>query len=149
VNIISAETPTLSESMTVSVIGALETAFAAAEDPTKIKALIMSNPDSPFFKCWNPDLLRACLDFWHSHNLHYISDEVFANTVFDESDTQFISALSLIDHGENMMIQGEAIQKSKIAPSFVHVIWSASKDFGCSGVRLVCSNLLYPVGIIN
>jgi aspartate/methionine/tyrosine aminotransferase len=123
--------------MTVSIIEALEPAFAAAEEPKKIKALIMSNPNSPFFKCWSPALLRACLDFCHSHNLHYISDEVFANTVFDESDVPFASALSLLDHGENTSTKGETVGKSKIAPSFVHIIWSASQDSGCSGVRMV------------
>lgn len=81
------------------------------------------------------------MDFCHERNLHYISDEVFANTVFDTEADQFVSALSLLKSPDSE--EDEVAMKSLIDPSSVHVLWSTSKDFGACGVRAV-SGPIYP-----
>jgi aspartate/methionine/tyrosine aminotransferase len=87
----------------------------------------MTNPQNPFGQCYTREVLQECLRFCQERGLHYISDEIFALSVFENPDAAgnpFVSALSLIDEG--------------IDSSRVHVVWSASKDFGCSGIRMVC-----------
>lgn len=75
------------------------------------------------------------MDFCQQRNLHYISDEVFANTVYDPDAEQFVSALSLLKNpGKDDGDEGKSI----IEPSMVHVVWSTTKDFGACGVRSVC-----------
>lgn len=58
-----------------------------------------------------------------------ISDEIYAFTTFESHDhveaTSFESVLSL-----DLQVVG-------CDPGRVHVLWSVSKDFGCSGLRMV------------
>lgn len=70
------------------------------------------------------------LEFCQKYGLHYVSDEVFANTVFDEA-VEFVSALELVRGGDGDSGSGS------IDPNLVHVVWSTTKDFGACGVRSV------------
>jgi gliotoxin/aspirochlorine biosynthesis aminotransferase len=58
-----------------------------------------------------------------------ISDEIYALSTFESHDhvevTSFESVLSL-----DLEVVG-------CDPGRVHVLWSVSKDFGCSGLRMV------------
>lgn len=93
-----------------------------------VKALLLTNPHNPLGQCYTRELLEACLVFCQRHNIHFISDEVYALSTFSAVDgisTPFTSALSL------------DIAAIATDPSRVHVIWSMSKDFGCNGLRLV------------
>ena len=117
----------LEESMGSSSISALEEAFTRASCP--VKALVISNPHNPLGKCYSRATLEAYLHFCQRHNLHFISDEVFALTAFDSADHPtdpgFVSALS--------------IDPSSLDcdPWRVHVVWSMSKGFGCCGIKIV------------
>jgi aspartate/methionine/tyrosine aminotransferase len=118
----------------------MEAAYSAAPDPKRIKAVLTSNPSNPMMNCWPKDVIRQMMDFCHERNLHYISDEVFANTVFDTEADQFVSALSLL---KSPISDGEGVaMRSLIDRSQVHVLWSTSKDFGASGVRAVGGSFL-------
>ena len=81
------------------------------------------------------------LEFCQKHGLHYISDEVFANTVFDEADS-FCSALSLVRGPADNNGQ----ENGKIDPNLVHVVWSMTKDFGACGIRSVLTQSFPCVG---
>ena len=69
--------------------------------------------------------------FCQTHNLHLVIDEIFALSGFicpdDHVEAPFASALSL---------DAAALGCD---PSRVHVVWSPSKDFGSSAIRLVGS----------
>jgi aspartate/methionine/tyrosine aminotransferase len=109
-----------------TLIAALEKAFQSSECP--VKALILTNPHNPLSLCYSKPLLEACVQFCQKHDLHFISDEVYALSVFPSSDLphlrQFVSALSL------------DLKSLSVDESRVHVVWSMSKDFGQSGVRM-------------
>ncbi|KAH8695586.1 pyridoxal phosphate-dependent transferase [Talaromyces proteolyticus] len=149
VNVIPAfikPSPSLSwttESLSSAIIPALEAAYNSAPDPKRIKAVLTSNPNNPMMNCWPEDVVRQIMDFCQDHNLHYISDEVFANTVFDLEADQFVSALSLLKrpdrHDESVGV------KSIIEPTLVHVLWSVTKDFGACGVRAGCVLSYHPL----
>lgn len=104
----------------------LETAYRTADQP--IKALMLTNPHNPLSLCYSRSLLEACARFCERVDIHFISDEVYALSVFQAADLPdaqpFVSTLSLDLH------------KLKVNPPRVHVVWSMSKDFGQSGVRL-------------
>lgn len=104
-------------------------ALQAAAKSHPVKALLLCNPSNPTGECYPRGTLEALLDFCIRESLHLISDEVYALSVHggvSKSSTttlrqrSFSSALALKTSYEN-----------------VHVIYSLSKDFGCSGIRLV------------
>ncbi|KAJ5601925.1 hypothetical protein N7510_011459 [Penicillium lagena] len=128
-------------SLSKAIIPALEAAYTSAPDPSRIKALLTSNPNNPFMRCWPSDVLRGMMEFCQKYGLHYISDEVFANTVFDATE-KFVSALELVkgtdgDHGSGSIID----------PNLVHVVWSTTKDFGACGIRSGCAVSYNPLVI--
>ena len=84
------------------------------------------------------------MQFCQAHDLHLISDEVYALSSFKSSSTlpPFVSALSLLDSLPETDIEGRHKHKDGFNPARVHVIWSMSKDFGCSGIRMVRQLLL-------
>ncbi|KAL5364141.1 PLP-dependent transferase [Aspergillus floccosus] len=121
--------PDFKSTLTTELIPALQTAVEQATCP--VRALVLTNPHNPFGQCYPREVLEACLKFCEEHKIHYISDEVYALSTIDSADsddlTPFISALSL---------DPSAVGCS---PGRVHVIWSISKDFGSSGIRLGCT----------
>lgn len=73
------------------------------------------------------------MEFCQEHGLHLISDEILALTSLNnapDSAPRFTSALSLT---EPLVPEGAV----KVNPASVHVVWSASKLFGSSGLRVV------------
>ncbi|THV45507.1 hypothetical protein BGAL_0480g00040 [Botrytis galanthina] len=101
--------------------------------PCPIKALMISNPHNPLGRCYSHEQLEACLIFCQKNNLHLISDEIFGPVSFEcpdlPSEEHFVSILSL-DY------QALGCDQSR-----VHMIWSPSKVFALSGLRLANKDL--------
>lgn len=101
--------------------------------PVPIKAMVITNPHNPLGRCYSKENLILLMQFCQRHNLHLISDEVFALSEHGCSNLskprKFTSALA-IDAAAN-----------GFDPTKVHVIWSVSKDLGATGARLVGSFL--------
>lgn len=99
------------------------------------KALIVCNPCNPIGQCYTREALEECLRFCQSEDLHFISDEMYALSVFDSPDVTspvpFVSAMSLDTNAIGCDM------------ARVHTVWSASKDFGSSGLRLVRITPIY------
>ena len=133
VKIVPAHVSPLADTLTLALIPALTRALEEAACP--IRALVFTNPHNPLGQCYPKKVLEACAKFCQQHDMHFISDEIYALTHFDAPDvlapTPFVSALSLNLHGLGC-------DRSR-----VHVVWSTSKDFGQSGVRLV--NLVFDL----
>jgi xeroderma pigmentosum group C-complementing protein len=70
--------------------------------------------------------LEAFLRFCQKYQIHLISDEVYALSVYDDDDSGFISILSInpADIG--------------VDPALIHVLYGMSKDFAAAGLRLGC-----------
>lgn len=121
-------------------VGSLDDVFGEGMIPTlerglrdasvPVKAIVVTNPHNPLGSCYSKQNLIDLMQFCHRHNLHFISDEVFALSEHGSSDLRqprkFTSALAIdaAAHG---------CDASKI-----HVIWSMSKDLGATGARLGC-----------
>ncbi|BGP41492.1 hypothetical protein JCM10449v2_005480 [Rhodotorula kratochvilovae] len=105
---------------------ALEDAKARGQ---RIRAVVLCNPHNPLGFCYPRETLVAFLAFAEKHNLHVISDEIYALSTYSStnlpSPTPFTSLLSL-----------DPLAEAGCAPSRVHIVYGASKDFGCNGLRL-------------
>lgn len=107
---------------------------------SRIKAVLLTNPSNPLGRCYPRNVLIECLEFCQERGLHLISDELYALTDLGhvKKSEEFVSVLSLTDP----FLPEGAI---KVEPNRVHVIWSASKLFGLSGLRVV-SPILQFIG---
>ncbi|KAM0170913.1 hypothetical protein ACHAPF_008656 [Botrytis cinerea] len=125
--ILQVPSPIFQESLSVDCVQRLMATCDAHPEKLRIKALLIANPHSPCDSVYAPDTIRKLMDFCHDKGLHYISDEVSALTAFNtDADTPFTSALSLVNDGKG------GIQRSR-----VHVVYSASKDLGSPGMRIL------------
>ncbi|KAJ5088830.1 hypothetical protein N7456_012446 [Penicillium angulare] len=126
VEIFYADTGT-EEAFTPDAVKKYEEALQEAEARgVKIRAVLLVNPHNPVGRCYPVDTIRDIARFCNKHELHLISDEIYASCVFDSGDpeaTPFTSILSL-DLGE------------LIDPNLVHVLYGFSKDFASGGLRL-------------
>ncbi|KAH9496498.1 hypothetical protein Btru_043193 [Bulinus truncatus] len=95
----------------------LEEAYNIGVSENKvIKAILLCNPNNPSGDVFSDVQLLDILQFAYRKNLHVISNEIYALSVFNP-EVKFTSVLS-IPHPD---------------PSMVHVIWGCSKDFGLAG----------------
>lgn len=127
--------PSLSANFTTAeLLPALE--ITLREATCSVKALMVTNPHNPLGVAYPQEVLEACLHFCKKQGLHFISDEVYALSVFDCPDLRhprpFVSVLSLD-------LDEIGAEKDR-----VHVVWSTSKDFGQSGFRMVCYVAINP-----
>lgn len=114
------------------------------ERGVRIRALLVVNPHNPlgtYFqrsfrcllilvgKCYPKETSIQLMRFCQRHRLHFISDEIYALSVFENPDfpdaAPFTSALS-IDTTD------------VIDTDLVHVIYGLSKDFGVAGLKVGC-----------
>lgn len=119
----------LDETFTSSLIPALSKAFD--ESNITVKGVLLTNPGNPIGQRYPRSVIEACVKFCQERNIHFISDELYALSEYPSSDLQnavpFTSALQL----DTKAIGADL--------SRVHTVWSFSKDFGSSGLRMVGS----------
>ncbi|KAF2258874.1 PLP-dependent transferase [Lojkania enalia] len=133
VNIITAHAPTYVNHDNY-LLPSLQAAYDFSADKSRIKAVILCNPQNPLSQCYPKKAIVECMEFCQEHGLHLICEELFALTSLKgtpDCTPPFVSALSLTEP----LVPSGAV---KVDPSRVHVIWSASKLFGLSGSRIGC-----------
>lgn len=105
-----------------------------------MRGILFCNPHNPYGHICPAEAIDLLVQYAQEANMHFVSDEIYAlstfgasgsvsarcKEVFDSPTTQFVSVLS-----RNFDTLG--VDRSRI-----HVLYSISKDFGCSGIRLVC-----------
>ncbi|KAL4868567.1 hypothetical protein BDV12DRAFT_95985 [Aspergillus spectabilis] len=92
----------------------------------RIKALLLVNPHNPVGRCYPTETLIEILKFCNKHQIHLISDEIYALCVFDSGNpdaTLFTSILSLAT-------------PELINQNLVHVLYGFAKDFASGGLHL-------------
>jgi hypothetical protein len=114
------------------LLPSLQAAYDFSADKSRIKAVLICNPHNPTSRCYTRKSLIECMEFCQERGLHFISDEINALIALNDTprnSPKFVSALSLT---EPLVPEGAV----KIDPSRVHIVWAASKLFGCSGFRI-------------
>ena len=85
--------------------------------------------------------------FCQEKGIQFVSDEVYAlSSHSEESGQRFASALEVMggvecsgeDENGLASYSSDHSRHQVIDTDRVHVVWSISKDFGYSGIRMVC-----------
>ncbi|EJT99533.1 PLP-dependent transferase [Dacryopinax primogenitus] len=117
----------MEDHFSTSAIPAFEHALKRAQEQgTTIRAVLLCNPNNPLGRCYPQAALLAYARFCETHNLHFVCDEIFAQSTFSSdlpNPVPFVSALSL-----DLAAEG-------CDPARVHVLYGLSKDFNANGLR--------------
>ena len=107
-------------------VDALDLAYEKAiENNHPPKAILLTNPSNPLGITYSVDAIMLAIKWANEKGLHVIVDEIYGLSVYNTDENSelppFISVCTLLENnlGEN-----------------IHVLWSLSKDFGCSGLRI-------------
>ena len=84
-----------------------------------VKGFLFCNPSNPLGEVYPIDLTQELMKVCAQYKIHFISDEVYALSVYDK-DTTFKSILSL---------------PTICDPERTHFMWGMSKDLGIAGFR--------------
>ncbi|KAJ6256713.1 hypothetical protein Dda_8579 [Drechslerella dactyloides] len=94
----------------------------------KVRAMILCNPHNPLGKCYTPDAIKAYAAFCNRHNIHFISDEIYALSLYSTPTNASAAPFTSVFAVPNLA--------SVIAPHLVHVLHGMSKDFCANGLRM-------------
>ncbi|KAI0400914.1 pyridoxal phosphate-dependent transferase [Xylaria palmicola] len=114
-----------------SLVPYLTAAYEASADPSRVKALVMTNPHNPYGRFYPEAVIREAMRWCAERDIHYVSDEVYALSQLTAPGdglgqvVPFVSALSVKFGGDD---------EAKIPE--ISVIWGTSKDLGSSGFRV-------------
>ncbi|KAJ5138901.1 1-aminocyclopropane-1-carboxylate synthase 6 [Penicillium bovifimosum] len=104
-----------------------ESYLRARDEGVKIRALLICNPHNPLGRCYSRETLQALLQLCQKYQIHLVSDEVYALSVYgDDPAGGFVSVLSI-----------DPVSLG-VDPDLVHVLYGMSKDFAAAGLRLGC-----------
>ncbi|KAF4445442.1 hypothetical protein F53441_10823 [Fusarium austroafricanum] len=96
---------------------------------TKVAGLVISHPHNPLGRCYSRDALISFMKLCQKHKVHFISDEIYALSVWPNTVDQHPPAIPF----ESVLSIDTA---GIIDPNLVHVLWGMSKDFGANGIRV-------------
>jgi 1-aminocyclopropane-1-carboxylate synthase len=112
---------------------AYQSCVAATGKPPRI--LLLSHPTNPLGICYPSRVLLDCIDWCRLNQVHLISDEIYAGSVYgsgaeqnDEDEPPFTSVLKLA-------ASSAAPYGLGLGP-YVHWVYALSKDFALSGLRI-------------
>ncbi|CAN6842803.1 unnamed protein product [Brassica oleracea] len=109
-----------SDNFTVTVSALEQSLNQARKRGSKVSGILFSNPSNPVGNILSRETLHAILSFAQEKNIHVISDEIFAGSVY--GDKEFVSMAEVAASGD--------FDKSR-----VHIIYGLSKDLSLPGFR--------------
>ncbi|KAL3777955.1 hypothetical protein ACHAWO_011771 [Cyclotella atomus] len=98
------------------------------------RVLLISHPNNPLGVCYPPYVMQECIDWCREREVHLISDEIYAGSVYKNTTTldkeaTFVSAMSLASNHE--------VSDSGLGLGpYIHLVYALSKDFALSGLRV-------------
>ncbi|KAI1423359.1 pyridoxal phosphate-dependent transferase [Xylaria sp. FL1777] len=130
-----------------SLVPSLQQAYESSSDPSRVKALVMTNPHNPYGRFYPESVIREAMLWCAERDIHYVSDEIYALSQLTPPGEHLRqdSALSQEKHGHQKIGEepGEIPFVSALSIKFgddkapeISVVWGTSKDFGSSGLRV-------------
>lgn len=120
---------------------ALDAAFERAKQAGNVpRILLLSNPHNPLGICYPQAVIEECIAWCRENKVHLISDEIYAGSVY-RYNSNFRSVLDLASRGEGL-------------GPYIHCVYSLSKDFALSGLRIGVSytensDIILPLQKLN
>lgn len=116
--------------LSLAAVSAYEEAVRTCKERgQRVAGLMLCNPHNPLGRCYPRDYIIELMKLCQKHQIHLISDEIYALSVFrktDQADNSVIPFTSLA----SIPTQG------LINPALTHILYGLSKDFGANGLRL-------------
>lgn len=92
------------------------------------KILLISHPNNPLGICYPKEVVSECISWAKENKVHLVSDEIYAGSVYTKEN--FTSALTLATSDDSDSEKGLGVGP------YVHFVYSLSKDFASSGLRV-------------
>jgi len=103
----------------------VEALSKALDDCTKqgkrVRGILVTNPHNPLGIVYDEELMQSILDWAEENQLHFISDEIYALSIFHQDESSIFRSIASLCEGS-------------LGPRR-HILWGFSKDFGISGFR--------------
>ncbi|RMZ03009.1 hypothetical protein D0860_06979 [Hortaea werneckii] len=112
-----------------AAVAEYERVLLASQQPgggPKIRALLLCHPHNPLGRPYPRETLIEFMKLCEKYQIHLLSDEIYAMSVYSTSPTPFESILSIPS------------SDSYISPHLLHVLYGLSKDFAAGGLRIGC-----------
>ncbi|TYI97381.1 hypothetical protein E1A91_D01G140500v1 [Gossypium mustelinum] len=93
----------------------------------KVKGVLITNPSNPLGTTMTREELNHLITFAIAKNIHIISDEVFAGTLFDSP-----GFISIMEAAMDRRLENE----NPDLWNRIHIVYSLSKDLGLPGFRV-------------
>jgi 1-aminocyclopropane-1-carboxylate synthase len=97
----------------------------------KAQAVMLCNPNNPLGFNYPRATLVAYAAFCERHNLHLVSDEIYALSQFHNAEASEKERV-----GFTSMLSVDVWREAKCNPARVHVLYGVAKDFGMNGLRI-------------
>jgi aspartate/methionine/tyrosine aminotransferase len=134
---------------TAALDAAYERATTKGHPP---KILLLSHPMNPLAICYPVSVVQECIDWCRDRQVHLISDEIYAGSVYKPEKAGFVSALQLAARSSDNN-NASATKGLGLGP-YVHWVYAFSKDFALSGLRVGAAyteneEILLPIQKLN
>ncbi|KAL7566484.1 hypothetical protein ACA910_000957 [Epithemia clementina (nom. ined.)] len=93
------------------------------------RILLLSHPHNPLGICYPKHVIEECIEWCRSNKVHLVSDEIYAGSVYNDSNSGFHSTLQ-VAADEHVETKGLGLGP------YVHWVYAMSKDFALSGLRV-------------
>lgn len=100
----------------------------SVQDGITPRILLLSHPQNPLGICYPPEVIKEIIDWCRENEIHLVSDEIYAGSVYRSEDANFVSALKLASTEDEDGALG-------LGP-YIHLVYALSKDFALSGLRV-------------
>jgi aspartate/methionine/tyrosine aminotransferase len=103
---------------------------ASIEQGIDPRILLLSHPQNPLGVCYPPDVVQEIIGWCRTNEIHLVSDEIYAGSVYRPDEANFVSALKLAaGHDSN---DSDFLG---LGP-YIHFVYALSKDYALSGLRV-------------
>jgi aspartate/methionine/tyrosine aminotransferase len=103
---------------------------AAEKNGVTPRVLLISHPMNPLGIAYPPDVIQEMVDWCREREIHLISDEIYAGSVYRGDQANFVSTLEVASNTSN-----DDSEFLGLGP-YVHFVYAFSKDFALSGLRV-------------